>query len=455
VLLSVQRAILKVALVPLVCLGALGQTARYRDVWNDPEVVQRIDDGIRANRMGWATLRFVDEKGQPVTNVQVSVEQTSHQFLFGANLFMLGGFDSAADNRKYEETFLRLFNYGTASFYWKTLEPKPGQLRFAADSAKIFRRPPPDLAVEFARRSGITLKGHPLVWDNPTWQHPDWAPNDPAAMDRLLRVRIEQIAARYREDFRVWDVANEVFHRGAFSKVPMPEDYVFRAFQTAAKVFTVDTKLTLNDDGAMWQSNFSEENSAFYLKLKDLLARGAAVNAIGFQCHFFNEEFYHKAMRGEAVQPLEMLHVLDRYADFRLPVHITEITIPTLPGTSDGEAAQAEMARNLYRLWFSHPSVEAITWWNLVDDTAAPGEDKWRGGLVRRDFSPKPAFEALHKLIAEEWHTRLRSDSGGSAQIKFQGFYGNYTAEIRHNGQSQRVNFTVAKGAHNDVEVKF
>ncbi|MCE5308328.1 MAG: hypothetical protein LLG20_11875 [Acidobacteriales bacterium] len=72
------------------------------------------------------------------------------------------------------------------------------------------------------------------------------------------------------------------------------------------------------------------------------------------------------------------------------------------------------MTRNLYRLLFSHPSVEAITWWNLAGGTAFGDENKYRAGLVRRDMFPKPSYEALRKLIREEWHTRMEIDSGAS-----------------------------------------
>jgi len=444
---------LATALFCWACLPALAQSPQYRNLWNDPEVTQRIDAGIQANRMGWATVRVLDAAGQPVNGAKISIEQTRHSFLFGANLFMLGGFPNAAENARYEEAFTSLFNYGTAPFYWKTLEPQPGQLRFAADSQPVYRRPPPDLAVDFARRSGITLKGHPLVWDNPTWSYPDWAPRDPAAMDHLLRQRIEQIAARYRDKFAVWDVVNEVFQRQGHMAYPMPEDFVFRAFTTAAKVFPVDARLTLNEASNVW-TNFQDETSPFYLLIQNLLLRGAAVNTIGMQMHFFSEDGWKKTLEGTAYQPLKILRVLDRYADFRLPIHITEITIPTLPNTAEGEAAQAEMARNLYRLWFSHPAVEGITWWNLVDDTAAPGEDKWRGGLLRRDFSAKPAQAALRKLINEEWHTRLQRTSSTTGEARFQGFFGQYRATIEANGKSTVVEFRIAKGAPNIVEVR-
>ena len=82
----------------------------------------------------------------------------------------------------------------------------------------------------------------------------------------------------------------------------------------------------------------------------------------------------------------------------------------TLPNTPEGERNQAIVVRNYYRLWFSHPSVNAITWWNLVEGTAVKGEDKWNAGLVRRDFTPKPAFIALDQLINHDWKTKFETN---------------------------------------------
>lgn len=433
---------------------AMAQPERFQANWNDPAVTQRIEAGIQANRMGWATLRFIAPSGKPAQHVRAKIAQMRHHFLFGSNVFMADGFPSQQENRRYEQMLSALFNYCTAPFYWKELEPEPGKVRFAVDSPKIFRRPPPDAVVEFARRNGLTLKGHPLVWDSQAWGYPDWAPRDPDALDRLLRVRIEQIAARYRDQFAVWDVVNEVFNRRGNLPYPVPEDYVFRSFQTAARVFPLDAQLTLNEASGVW-TDFLGENSPYYLLIQNLRLRGARVDTIGMQMHFFNEDLYRKTLAGETMRPLDLLRVLDRYADFKLPIHITEITIPTLPNTAEGEAAQAEMARNLYRLWFSHAAVGAITWWNLVDETAAPGEDKWRGGLLHRDLTPKPSYEALRKLIREEWWTQVEKDSGASAEVRFQGFHGKYSVTATHEGQSKTVEFVVAKGAPNVIEVKF
>ena len=69
--------------------------------------------------------------------------------------------------------------------------------------------------------------------------------------------------------------------------------------------------------------------------------------------------------------------------------------------------------------------MEAITWWDLSD------KDCWLGapaGLLRKDMSPKPAYEALLRLVKKDWWTSpqmLTTDAAG--KVRFHGFLGTYT----------------------------
>ena len=430
---------------------ALAQSETYRKLWHDPEVTDRIDAGIEANRKGWVTLQFAGQNGKPLSNVKVTVEQTGHEFLFGANIFILGGFKTQKQNRRYEQVFTKLFNFATVPFYWKTLEPEPGHPCFASDSKPIYRRPPPDTVVDFCRKHGITMKGHPLVWDNRQWNYPDWMPNDRWEVERLINRHIEQIARRYRGTIPFWDVVNEALGRKL--SVLMPKDYVFRSFRMADRVFPPTSTLLINEASHIW-FNFYGESSPYYLLIQSLLSRGAPVDAIGIQCHFFGVGRYRGVLDGKLMAPLDMFRVLDLYAEFGLPLQISEITIPTIPNDRAGEQAQAEVARNLYRLWFSHPAVDAITWWNVADGTATPDEDKWRGGLVRGDLSPKASFKVLDELINHEWRTRAELSSGAGSTVKFKGFYGSYDAVIEHAGRKARVKFRLGKNGLREITLR-
>ena len=101
--------------------AAEGRDPAYDRLWQDPEVEQRINVGIQANRMGFATLRFLDAQGAPLTNVEIKLEQTRHEFLFGCNLFMLRQFPTGELNKRYEDVFRSVFNLAVVPFFWSEI----------------------------------------------------------------------------------------------------------------------------------------------------------------------------------------------------------------------------------------------------------------------------------------------------------------------------------------------
>lgn len=434
----------------VLCAAAIAAERQplYDQIWKDPEIEQRIENGIRTNRMGWATLRFEDAQGKPLRDVEFDLEQTRHDFYFGANIFMLGGFDTPEKNRRYEDAFLSLFNFATVPFYWSDLEPEPGKVRFAKDSVPIARRPPPDAVVEFCNRNRLTMRGHNLLWH--AW-YPGWLPKDQEEVTRLTRQRFEQIAARYKGMLPIWDVVNEPLERS--NAVIMPKDFLFWSHKEAERLFPPSVKLSLNEVTSHW--NTKGELTPFNLLLQNMILRGARVDVIGLQFHLFSEKLYEDVLAGRAMTPADLYRALDLYAQYDRPIHITEITVPTLPNTPEGERDQGILARNLYRLWFSHPKVEAIIWWNLPDGTAAKGENKWGGGLLREDFTPKPSWSALEGLIRKEWVTRVRQSTGPETKARVRGFYGEYQLNARHQGRSVNQTLHISKSSPNEFVVRF
>ncbi len=446
-------------LIALTCFAKISIaqfSQKYFDQWNDPYIQQRIEDGIRQNRMGQFTLQFKDEDGNLISNVSAEIKQATHDFYFGANGFMVKGFENEKENALFEKYFTQLFNFATIPFYWPELEPEEGHLRFGKESEYIYRRPAPDVVLEFCEKYNLTPKGHTFVWDNPRWSLPTWLPQDEKIMEQKINKRIDQIAERYGHDIQIWDVVNEVTDR--HPEIIMPKDFAYKAFKESERVFPNSNHFTLNFTTGIWHRSNRREYSSDYLLIENMLLRKAKVNSIGMQYHNFNEDEYWKILQGDVYSPTSLFNTLDLYSDFNLPLHVTEITISAL--SDKGPEYQAVMTENLYKLWFSHQNVEAIIWWNLVDGTAAPsrirsdgtvvpGEDKWKGGLLNRDFTKKPAFDVLDRLINKEWRTNLSAETENNT-IKYTGFYGTYDLELKVNGKTyhKTVNFSKKTARH-------
>jgi len=419
--------------------AVLRNFADQRDLMED-----RIQSGIEAHRKGWFRIDFTDPDGNPVTGAKVTVKQKTHAFRFGCNIFKLGCFKTDRENALYEERFKGMFNMATAPFYWSDFEPEDGMMRFEKDSPFIDRRIPPELVLEFCRENSIEVKGHPLFWQVMV---PKWLPQDAERMKKYWIRRLEAIAERYDGVIDSFDVVNECVGvpRLAYEPkkndthyrnfVPLDGNYPEWAFRETERYFR-KSRLVLNDTTAPWRST-TDELAPYYLLAENLLMKGAKIDTIGLQFHNFVKPEAWSGIADKEYNPLQLFRIMDCYARLGRPLSITEITIPGYD-----EEIQAELISNLYRIWFSHPAMESIIYWNLGDNCSITesasgkgwGEDAYRGGLFRNDFSKKPAFERLEDLIHHQWHTDLTLDTADD-HVWFKAFYGDYEVTVERNGQ--------------------
>ena len=84
------------------------------------------------------------------------------------------------------------------------------------------------------------------------------------------------------------------------------------------------------------------------------------------------------------------------------------------------------MYRNLFE---NHPLVCAITNWDY-------GDGAWLNapsGVIRKDGSLKPSYNALYHLIKEEWHTELDAKTDENGCLTLEGFKGKYEITSKDN----------------------
>lgn len=451
----------------------------YWNRWND-DVQTRMDRDIEAHRKADAVVKL---ESIPA-NCDVKVQQQIHDFVFGAHIFNFNQLGSDEYNQIYKDLYGTLFNSATIAFYWKKFELEEGKPRFKGeyrDTAEYWntvtdpknevhwRRPATDPVVEFCESKGIRLHGHTLTWGNTRWQTPEWLlrkmpypygnriedachiSNGPAAdmlkdftaqqieamfpeftreVNNQMVNRIIDIALHYKDRLHSWDVVNESatdFSRDLMvpgSGIckshygPMPGDYTYRSFKVADGVFSKQIKLNINDYLLV---------KAYADQAIDLLQRGCKVDIMGAQMHLFNPQDCLDIADGKSDRQSPD-HIRQYMADISqagLPIHLSEITITAPNNDARGQAIQATIARNLYRMWFSQQLMMGITWWNVVDDCGAPGEPSV-SGMFTRDMKPKPAYHTLNDLIHNEWKTNTTVKSDSEGVVSFRGFRGQY-----------------------------
>ncbi|MVZ64572.1 glycosyltransferase [Sphingobacterium sp. DK4209] len=391
-------------------------SAAYNDIWNQ-DVQQKIDERIEKHRKADVKLNFADiKKGSAVV-----VEQIAHDFVFGSNIFLFNQFDTQEKNNRYNELFTQLFNAATVPFYWKTLEPTQGEPRFTKDSKYIYRRPPVDPVVEFCIKNGINMNGHAIIYGMRRWGHPEWMPADRKKMEPIFENHIKLLAERYGDKIQRWDVVNEPIDQA--NRGIMPDDYTYKCFQWATKYFPSNAVFNLNDCDMNWEVAPVRRYVEIIRNLKD---RGAKLDITGIQSHIFNPQGAKAIAAGEKkLTPDKINELLDVLDEAELPIHISEVTISAPDTSVNGGEIQAQIARNLYRLWFSHPTIMGVTWWNAADGGAAEGEPSF-SGILDQNLNRKPVFAALQHLIHKEWNTSLNQKIGTANQITFRGFKGKY-----------------------------
>jgi len=421
-------------------------------------IEERIELDIRRHRKGWGRLVLSDEQGKPCANAKIKLTQTKHEFLFGANLFKLHDFQSEAQNRAFETYFKRVFNHGTIPFYWDTLEPEQGKPRYGADSAVIARRPPTDMAVNWCLDNGIRPKGHWLFCDNFV---PSWIPKNTKELMVLIEKRIADLAGRYGETVTIWDAVNEAFsYPRWFTKIGwscVPQDYVYKVFKIAEKYFPEYTELCYNDGQNIAYQPFHYDNSPMHLLCRSLLDRGVRLGGIGLQFHMYAkvEEVASGGCAHCYFDPTYHFNVLDQYARLGIPIHITEVSLPTYPELprAEGEELQAYLLRKFYRMWFSHEKMESVVWWNMCDKTAFGAESDFDAGLIGKDMDEKPAYKVLDRLINQEWHTETVVETDADGVADWNGFYGDYDMEITVDGKRVERKTVLSKNSCNEYRL--
>jgi len=396
---------------------------------------------IREHRTADAQLHFVDHAGRPLPNLSAEVRLVRHEFKLGANAFRLFAIEDPALQEAYNDRYAALLNYATLPFYWGGYEPKPGetQERRLAQMA------------DWCAQHGVATKGHPLVWHE---VFPAWANSmEDAQVLARLEARVKEIVYRFQGRIDIWDVVNEATvshqHNNTVGRW-MKRDGAGRCVADSLR-----WAHSSNPHATLLYNDFNVSPD-FEKLVAALLEAKAPVHTIGIQSHM------HKG-----TWTLERLwQVCETYARFKLPLHFTEATV--LSGepkkdddwhtrrtdwhsTPDGEARQTDYGEQFYTVLFSHPAVEAITWWDFSDNGS------WQGapaGLIRADMSPKPLYERLVAAFHTRWATRARVVADASANATARCFFGDHEVQATlPNGARLRGRFDLRRRGERRVTV--
>ena len=414
----------------------LGQAYNAAREW---VIMQGAGDRIEKTRKGDASIVVVDDNNVPVRGARVYYEQKNHDFLFGSNMALLAKNGPNAVNQQWADAYVALFNYGTLPFNWDAYETKQGQ---TSETLLL-------MMADWAKKRGIATKGHPLIWANSL---PAWAPPAVDDMQKAQEKLVKGTVSAFCGRVDYWDVVNEPTMG---PRVNNPLGNWMNA-RTPATVCTdaLGWARSACPTGTMIINDFRTDQDYRDL-LQNIVRQKGKFDAIGIQSDM---------KRGN--WPLyQVWDTCERFKDFDVPLHFSEVTVlsgnPKVgiaaeqqgewPSTPAGEAAQAEYVEKFYTMLFSHPSVGAVTWWDLSDYGAVQGAP---AGLLRSDMTKKPAYNRLLTLVHDKWWSRGNAYTGDDGTVRLRAFYGTYKLTVEKEGRRVEADLHLASGLDNKLRVK-
>jgi len=384
---------------------------------------QQAAERIAKHRQQQVTVDIVDSEGRPVVGAELQFEQTRHAFLFGCNIFNWGRTGDDPLEAAYRERYAAVFNYATLPFYWASYERQQGQPAHERT----------EQIAQWCREKGIRCKGHPLAWN---YADPPWLPAEPKSAFDLQLKRIDDCVSRFQGSIDIWDVVNEATHfdRDEFKRrAPRMTTMWSEIGQIEFTRQCMQAARKANERAVLLINDYRVDQAYERVIEKLVDEQGKPLyDVIGIQSH----------QHGGTWSNAKIWEVCERFSRFGVPLHFTETTIVSgrrpergepWNSTDEGEAYQAREVERFYTMLYSHPAVEAITWWDFSDLHA------WQSapaGFLRKDMSPKPAYEKLHEMIKQRWWTQLeKKTTDESGKVTMKATCGDYHVIVSSQGQ--------------------
>jgi len=390
---------------------------------------QAANKSIERIRKGDVTVQVIGRDGKAIPNAEVQLEQTNHDFWFGTCL-NCRFFQPDGDSDE-KSNYLRIvkdcFNSAVPenAMKWYSTEWERGKTTYQTM----------DRMLAWCESNNIRVRGHCIFWDvdeyNMKWLH-----DLPAEeLRKEVERRAREIPRRYRGRIGEYDLNNEMLHANFFRR-KLGEDIILDMFRWAAEA---DPKalLYLNDYGILSGGISGAATLSLYeAQITQLQQKGVKIGGIGCQGHFGNS----------MPDPQWIRTAFDRLGAFGVPIKITEYDYE-----SDDDEAKAQALETVYRVAFSHPSVNGILMWGFWSKS----HWKPKAAIFREDFEPRPAAILYRKLVKEEWHSSLTARTNDRGEASARVFYGSYRVRAATpGGQTVEKSFVFPKGAKEPFAVR-
>jgi GH35 family endo-1,4-beta-xylanase len=364
--------------------------------------IQNISDAPLASKLADESLEkaivFSEELAEKQTESLFATRSKSRGF--GRGCLGCKVEPSQVSNPAYAGKLLEMFGFVTIPLSWKETEMEEG----VYDFSKV------DGCVEALVKKKLSMGAGPLLCFSGEYL-PGWLLDGKAdfakVRDSAYKFVLKAVS-RYSSHIRTWRVISglNAFNHFGFNFEQILE--ITRAANMAVKAAN-ERAVKIVEISNPWGEYYATvPNTVPPIVYVDMIVQGGInFDAFGLQMRFGKNQ--------EGMYLRDMMHIsaiLDYFGHIGKPLHITEVEITGEDGAGPSEkqygaahyqkwdqAWQEQWIERFYKIAFSKPFVESVTYSNLADT-----ENSTIGGsgLLTDKFEPKKSFlslKKLHKLI--------------------------------------------------------
>jgi len=300
------------------------------------------------------------------------------------------------DKSGYVERLLELFNSVTVPINWAKIESRQGHFDFSAV----------DPCIKMLSRRKVVIGAGPLLRFSAD-HLPDWLLRSGMGFEKIREVAyqfVSKMVARYCGMVHRWYAISglNTFNQFNFNFEQILE--MTRAANMAVRA-AGSRAVRVIEVSSPWGEYYATTPGSIppFVYMDMVVQSGTSFDAFGLQVRFGKDE------SGMHLRDMmQISSVLDCFAPVAKPLHITDIEIPSAPGSGlfDANTAglwhhqwdqtrQSQWLERFYKIAMSKPFVEAVNYGNFGGgDNGAVA----CSGLLTEALAPKESFKALKHL---------------------------------------------------------